>query len=154
MSVRVKRHVHITHSWGLCLDLNPLARKFMMKTHMSDLRPSCFWGRITCTEWDSSVLGMGWLMMQIALATLPTFLTCYNDRKLLSVFWCVHTPNPLLINKAWIEFDTSVWTLIDSKFNMHGFGSNSWYEKKRARSSLNKTVRFSAITMMNVKIQS
>lgn len=42
---------------------------------MSDLRPSCFWGRITWTEWES-VLGIGWLIIHIARATFPTFLTC------------------------------------------------------------------------------
>jgi len=47
-----------------------------METYMSDFRPNCFCGKIICTEWELSVLGIGWLMIAIALATLPTFLTC------------------------------------------------------------------------------
>lgn len=50
-------------------------------THMSDLRPNCFCGRMTCTDWESLVFGIGWLMMAIALATLPTFLTCWSTTK-------------------------------------------------------------------------
>ena len=60
-----------------------LKQKRSIGTHMSDLRPNCFCGRITCTEWDSLVFGIGWLIMAIALATLPTFLTCWNAERFL-----------------------------------------------------------------------
>eukprot|EP00268_Persea_americana_P060421 TRINITY_DN7528_c0_g1_i1.p1 TRINITY_DN7528_c0_g1~~TRINITY_DN7528_c0_g1_i1.p1 ORF type:complete len:120 (-),score=14.48 TRINITY_DN7528_c0_g1_i1:63-422(-) len=39
----------------------------------------------------------------------------------MSVFWCVHTHNLLLINRAWDGFATSVGTLVDSKHSMPEF---------------------------------
>lgn len=42
---------------------------------MSDLRPSCFCGKMTWAEWESLVSGIGWLIMHIARATFPTFWT-------------------------------------------------------------------------------
>lgn len=50
------------------------------KTYMSDLRPSCFCGKIIWTESESLVFGIGWLMKQIARTTFPTFFTCRNHR--------------------------------------------------------------------------
>ena len=47
-----------------------------VKTYMSDLRFSCFFGRMICTECESLVSGIGCFMMHIARATLPTFFTC------------------------------------------------------------------------------
>jgi hypothetical protein len=44
--------------------------------YMSDLRPSCFCGNIIWTEWESFALGIGWLIIAIARATFPIFLTC------------------------------------------------------------------------------
>lgn len=52
--------------------------KHYTKTYMSDLRPNCFCGIIICTEWESLVFGIVWLIMAMALATLPTFLTCFK----------------------------------------------------------------------------
>ena len=52
---------------------------------MSDLRPNCFCGRIICTEWESFVLGIGLLIMQIALATFPTFLTCLEYQNIMAM---------------------------------------------------------------------
>jgi len=49
------------------------------QTYMSDLRPSCFCGRMTCAEWESLVSGIGWLIMHIARATFPTFWTYWID---------------------------------------------------------------------------
>ena len=40
---------------------------------MSDFRPSCFCGRIICTECELLVLGIEWLIIHIARDTLPTF---------------------------------------------------------------------------------
>ena len=48
------------------------------RAHMSELRPSCFCGKIIWTEWDSFVFGIGWLIIAIARATLPIFLTCWK----------------------------------------------------------------------------
>lgn len=50
-------------------------------TYMSDLRPSCFCGRITWQEWESLVSGMGWFIMHIARATFPTFWTCCTQKE-------------------------------------------------------------------------
>ena len=47
-----------------------------IKAYMSDLRFSCFFGRMICTECESLVSGIGCFMMHIARATLPTFFTC------------------------------------------------------------------------------
>lgn len=49
---------------------------------MSDLRPSCFWGRITWPEWESLVFGIGWLIIHIARATFPIFFTCCGEEKI------------------------------------------------------------------------
>jgi hypothetical protein len=51
-------------------------------TCMSDLRFSCFFGRMICTECESLVSGIGCFIMQIARATFPTFFTCKK-------FWCI-----------------------------------------------------------------
>lgn len=59
--------------------MKPYSIKTRTKTHMSDLQPSCFCGSITCTDSESLVFGMGWLMIAIALATLPTFRTCNKN---------------------------------------------------------------------------
>ena len=52
-----------------------------VKTYMSDLRFSCFFGRMICTECESLVSGIGCFMMHIARATLPTFFTCSFFKK-------------------------------------------------------------------------
>ena len=44
-------------------------------TYMSDFLPSCFWGKMIWTDVESFVFGMEWLIMHIARATFPTFLT-------------------------------------------------------------------------------
>lgn len=54
------------------------------QTYISDLRPSCFCGRMTCAEWESLVSGIGWLIIHIARETLPTLWTWWMN----SVRWC------------------------------------------------------------------
>ena len=51
------------------------------ETHMSDLRPSCSCGKIIWTEWESFVFGIGWLIIAIARATFPIFLTYSQTKK-------------------------------------------------------------------------
>lgn len=56
--------------------INEVEKPTDESTYMSDLRPSCFCGRMTWAECESLVSGIGWLIIQIARATFPTFFTC------------------------------------------------------------------------------
>ena len=58
-----------------------MSDNYKKKTYMSDLRLSCFFGRMICTECESLVSGIGCFMMHIARATLPTFFTCSFFKK-------------------------------------------------------------------------
>jgi hypothetical protein len=62
--------------------------------YMSEFLLSCFCGRMTWTDAESFVLGMGWLKMQIARTTLPALATCQNrESKLIRL----HHPCPTYV---------------------------------------------------------
>jgi hypothetical protein len=73
---------------------------------MSDLRPSCFCGKIIWTECDSFVFGIGWLIIAIARATLPIFLTCLKKHKQNISIWKQRTnrvPDEVAVNMNFLR---------------------------------------------------
>lgn len=91
---------------------------------MSDLRPSCFWGRITWTEWES-VLGIGWLIIHIARATFATFFTC-GDKTICNSYKHI---NIKLISKekSILKFCYLVWQVRRIAHNFFTLGGFSFW---------------------------